>query len=151
MRSLSSPILFLSFSLAAMILASFVSASEKIDINTAPMSELVKIIHIGEARAEELISLRPFSSLDSLSRIRGISTSRVNDIKKQGLAWISDSDKIETIKVQEKQEELLTIEDIAKASVQPTSSSPFVFLVAIAIAVFSGTIVLILKRKSQLR
>jgi len=60
----------------------------QIDINTAPLEDLMKIIHIGEVRALELISLRPFSSLDELTKIKGIGESRVEDIKKQGLAWI---------------------------------------------------------------
>jgi len=62
-------------------------AIEKIDVNTAPLEDLVKIAHIGEARALELISLRPFSSLDDLVRIKGIGNLRVEDIKEQGLAW----------------------------------------------------------------
>ncbi len=64
-------------------------AVEKIDINTASLEDLVKIIHIGEARALELISLRPFSFLDDLAKIKGISNLRIEDIKEQGLAWIN--------------------------------------------------------------
>lgn len=63
--------------------------AEKIDINAAFLEDLVKIIHIGEVRARELISLRPFSSLDDLARISGIGEARVEDIKEQGLAWVS--------------------------------------------------------------
>lgn len=70
-------------------------ASLDIDINTAPLEDLVKIIHIGEKRAKELISLRPFSSLDDLIRIKGIGEKRVEDIKKQGLAWVSSQGKPE--------------------------------------------------------
>lgn len=62
---------------------------EKIDINSASVEDLVKIIHIGEVRAEKLISLRPFSSLDDLIRIKGIGQTKLEDIKKQGLAWVS--------------------------------------------------------------
>ena len=50
----------------------FIFAAEKIDINIAPIEDLIKIIHIGETRAKELISLRPFSSLDELTKIKGI-------------------------------------------------------------------------------
>ncbi|MFH1820585.1 MAG: lamin tail domain-containing protein [Candidatus Nealsonbacteria bacterium] len=77
--------------LAGLLTAVFIAAEEKIDINTAPKEELIKIVHIGEARAEKLISLRPFSSLDDLTRINGLSELRVNDIKKQGLAWIGNN------------------------------------------------------------
>lgn len=76
--------------LAGAISANFVSASERIDINTAPLEDLMKIIHIGEVRAVELISLRPFSSLDELTKIKGVGEARLKDIKKQGLAWVAD-------------------------------------------------------------
>ena len=62
------------------------AAADKIDVNTAPLEDLVKIIHIGEVRAKELISLRPFSSLDDLARIKGIGQAKVEDIKNEGLA-----------------------------------------------------------------
>lgn len=73
------------------------SAAEKvsscIDINSAPKSELVKITQIGDARAEQIVELRreqPFSSLDDLARVNGISAggSRLNAIKREGLACV---------------------------------------------------------------
>jgi len=67
----------------------------QIDINTASLKDLVKIIHIGEVRASELVSLRPFSSLDDLIKIKGISEARIQDIKKQGLAWVTESQLIQ--------------------------------------------------------
>lgn len=73
-----------------LILSNETSNASLIDVNTAPLEELVKIIHIGETRALELISLRPFSSLDDLARIKGIGESRIRDIKDQGLAWASN-------------------------------------------------------------
>jgi hypothetical protein len=79
--------------LTGLLLINFVFAVEKIDINTAPLEDLVKIIHIGETRARELISLRPFSSLDELIEIKGISETRVEDIKEQGLAWVKNEEK----------------------------------------------------------
>ncbi len=95
MRDLSRVIVFLSlFFIISVAQATnpydnSVFAAEKIDINAAPLEDLVKIIHIGEARALELISLRPFSSLDELTKIKGIGELRIEDIKKQGLAWVS--------------------------------------------------------------
>jgi outer membrane biosynthesis protein TonB len=62
-----------------------------VDVNSAPIEKLVEIKHIGEKRAQELVSLRPFSSLDDLSRIKGIGDKRVIDIKNQGVACISSS------------------------------------------------------------
>ena len=46
------------------------------------------IIHIGPVRAAEMLLLRPFSSLDDLVRIKGISAVRLADIKAEGLACI---------------------------------------------------------------
>ncbi len=67
----------------------FIFAAEKIDINIAPIEDLVKIIHIGENSERELISLRPFSSLDELTKIKGIGEARLRDIREQGLAWVA--------------------------------------------------------------
>jgi competence protein ComEC len=61
----------------------------QVDINSAPLEDLQLIQHIGPARAEDLISLRPFSSVDSMTRISGISANRLNDIKNQGIACVN--------------------------------------------------------------
>ena len=63
-------------------------SDDQISINAAPKEDLLQIKHIGESRAKELTQLRPFSSLDDLSRIKGISDGRVKDIKEQGLVCI---------------------------------------------------------------
>ena len=61
-----------------------------ININTASYEELLGIVHIGAARAQQLISLRPFSSINDMARIDGISSGgvRLNEIKAQGLACL---------------------------------------------------------------
>lgn len=59
-----------------------------IDINSASLEELQEIIHIGQARAEELIKLRPFSSVDDLTRIKGIGPARIADIKSENKACV---------------------------------------------------------------
>ena len=61
-----------------------------ININTASYEELLGIVHIGATRAQQLISLRPFSSINDLARIDGISSGgvRLNEIKAQGLACL---------------------------------------------------------------
>ena len=68
--------------------ASTVFATEKVDINTAPIEDLIKIKYIGEKRAQELINLRPFCSLDELTKIRGIGEKTLIAIKEQGIAWV---------------------------------------------------------------
>ncbi|MCZ0704434.1 beta-lactamase superfamily II metal-dependent hydrolase [Natronobacillus azotifigens] len=57
-----------------------------IDINTASIDDLQEIIHIGPARAEDIIQLRPFDSVDALTRVNGIAAGRLQDIKNQELA-----------------------------------------------------------------
>lgn len=59
-----------------------------IDVNRASFDQVQQIKHIGTARAEELISLRPFTSIDDLGRIKGIGPARIKDIKTEGLACI---------------------------------------------------------------
>lgn len=65
-----------------------ISSETCVDINKASLEELQKIIHIGEVRAQELIELRPFQSVDDLTRIKGIGEARIKDIKEQGIACV---------------------------------------------------------------
>ena len=62
--------------------------SDCININTASFDSLQEIKHIGPARAEELISKRPFQSIDGLSSISGIGAGRLADIKSQNIACV---------------------------------------------------------------
>lgn len=64
------------------------SLTNCIDINTASSQELQRIIHIGPARAESLMMLRPFRSVDDLTRVSGIGPGRLADIKAQGVACV---------------------------------------------------------------
>jgi len=52
---------------------------------------LQRIVHVGEARAAEIITLRRssrFQSVDQLTRVKGIAAARLADIKRQGLACV---------------------------------------------------------------
>ena len=60
----------------------------RVNINTASLEDLLKIKHIGEERAREIIRLRPFKSVDDLGRVTGIGPSRLADIKAQGIAYV---------------------------------------------------------------
>ncbi|RLL46930.1 MBL fold metallo-hydrolase [Oceanobacillus piezotolerans] len=62
--------------------------SSCVNINHASTEEVQEIIHIGPERAQDLISLRPFLSVDDLERISGIGPARIADIKAQGLACV---------------------------------------------------------------
>jgi beta-lactamase superfamily II metal-dependent hydrolase len=59
-----------------------------VDINTASKEELMTIIHIGDVRADQLIELRPFDSVDQLTRIKGIAAGRLKDIKAENRACV---------------------------------------------------------------
>ena len=62
--------------------------SEKVDINSADIKDLKRIIHIGEITAKEIIANRPFSCLNDLQRVRGIGSKRIADIKEQNIAVV---------------------------------------------------------------
>lgn len=71
-----------------------ISASCKegqIDINTASAEKLDEIVQIGTSRAEQIIALRPFESVDDLVRVSGINGDgkRLEEIKTQGLACVN--------------------------------------------------------------
>lgn len=60
----------------------------QVDINSAGFEELQLIIHIGPVRAQEMLQIRPFSSVDAMDRIDGIGPARLADIKAQGVACV---------------------------------------------------------------
>lgn len=62
-----------------------IAAPACININSASAEELQEIIHIGEGRADSLIELRPFDSVEELTRISGIGPARIEDIQEQGI------------------------------------------------------------------
>ena len=121
----------------------------KININTAPFKELVKIVHIGEVRALELISLRPFYSLDNLTRIEGIGDKALEDIKRQGLAWIDST--LEPPKIEKGLAAAAkSFKSLDLTQDKRVPKSPFVYLIALAVAIFSGAIIFILKKKLKI-
>jgi len=64
---------------------------DQVDVNTSSPEELVKIIYIGETLARELISRRPYATLDELDRIPGIGAARLKAIIDQGVACVGGS------------------------------------------------------------
>jgi beta-lactamase superfamily II metal-dependent hydrolase len=63
-------------------------AAGQVDINSAGFDQLLLIIHIGPDRANQILDLRPFSSVDSMERISGIGPARLADIKAEGVACV---------------------------------------------------------------
>lgn len=60
-----------------------------VDLNTADLEELQRIIHIGPARALAVIEWRPFTRVEELGRINGIGKTRLVDVLEQGKACVS--------------------------------------------------------------
>ena len=60
----------------------------QVDINTASEEQLMTIIHIGTTRVADLVSLRPYRTIDGLDNISGIGDARMADIRAQGIACV---------------------------------------------------------------
>lgn len=67
-----------------------VPSGDCVNINSASQGELQAIMHIGEARADELIEHRPYEQVSQLTRIHGIGDGRIRDIKDEGVACIEE-------------------------------------------------------------
>jgi hypothetical protein len=63
---------------------------ECVNINTATVDDLRLIIHIDDVRAQEMLTLRPFSSVDDMIRISGIGPVRLQEIRDEGLACVDE-------------------------------------------------------------
>ncbi|MGM8215947.1 MBL fold metallo-hydrolase [Bacillaceae bacterium W0354] len=59
-----------------------------VNINTASFEELQRIKHVGPDRAQQIIDLRPFNSVNGLTRVKGIGDGRLKDIKAENLACV---------------------------------------------------------------
>jgi len=70
-----------------------------VDINSASEEELQRITQIGPARAKSLVALRPFRSVEDLTRISGIGDARLAQIKAQGLACVKNHLPLELVQV----------------------------------------------------
>jgi hypothetical protein len=65
-------------------------APDQVDINTADEQQLQNIIHIVEAKAPEVIRLRPFDSVADLELVDGIGPVLLGDIIDQGVACVAE-------------------------------------------------------------
>lgn len=59
-----------------------------INLNTASFEELQGIIHIGPERAQDVIAMRPWSSVNQLIAISGIGQAKLSDIISEGKACV---------------------------------------------------------------
>ena len=87
------------------LILTFISAKcseNQVNINAADKNELIKIKYIGDSRAEQLISLRPFNSIDELVKIKGIGETYLQRIKEQGLACVDNQENTTETKITKK-------------------------------------------------
>jgi len=90
---------FIVSSISAIFLISFCFAqcnSGQIDINSASLSDLDKLIGIGPAYAQGIIDGRPYSLIDELDKVKGIGPKTLEKIKSQGLACIGSGTSVKT-------------------------------------------------------
>jgi len=80
--------IFIFFILLFSIFSFSVSATDKIDINTATLEQLDELTGIGPKYAKAIMDGRPFSSVDDLTRVKGIGEKTLQKIKDQGLACV---------------------------------------------------------------
>ena len=78
----------------------FVSAQEKIDINTATLEQLEILTGIGPVYAQRIIDDRPFSSVDDLLRVSGIGEKTLQKIKDQGLAYVETPEEVHPLQAE---------------------------------------------------
>jgi len=162
MKNIISIMFLFCFFLSVVFHVGIANSADCVNINTAPKEELEKIIHIGPSRVEQIINLRqeaPFVSLDDLQRVRGIGPARVADIKNQGLACVGgpqleqEPATKETFQLKESPSAVASdprsLQTMAAVGEQlpRLSNSRLVVSAALILAVFSGTIILVLKTK----
>ncbi len=60
----------------------------QINVNSASLKELDKIIWVGSATAQKIIDARPYKTIDDLTKAKGIGSAKLREIKKQRLACV---------------------------------------------------------------
>lgn len=62
-----------------------------VNLNTADRADLERIVHVGGDRSRQIMEQRlvkPFASLEGLSRVTGVGPGTIEDIRRQGLACV---------------------------------------------------------------
>src|SRR3989339_630389 len=82
----------------------------QIDINSATLEEFDSISEIGPVKAQAIIDMRFYETLDDLINVKGIKEITLQKIKNQGLACVQEKE--ESVKETEKVEENKSIEKL---------------------------------------
>jgi competence protein ComEA len=62
----------------------------RVDVNRAPLAELVALDGVGPALARRIVAARPFASVDDVARVRGIGPKRLARLREQGVAVLDE-------------------------------------------------------------
>jgi competence ComEA-like helix-hairpin-helix protein len=144
------------FSFVCLFASNLILASEKIDINNASLEELEKLTGVGPVIAKRIIEARPFSSVDDLIRVKGIGQKKLEAIKKQGLAFVQPTFKIEgqekNLKKENQKDNILEKEAASLARFEEKGNkynqeSFKIFLIALLFSLSAGFLILFLKIK----
>jgi len=73
-----------------LLLCPVLAFAEQVDINSATLSQLDDIAHVGPKTAQKIIDDRPYSSVNDLSKVKGIGNGKyLQDIINQGFACVN--------------------------------------------------------------
>lgn len=99
--------ILLAFVLIFLISFVFAKCEEgQIDINSASVEELDKIVYVGVTTAEKIIDERPFDNVDELIDVYGIGDAKLTAIKNQGLACVENEKYSENTNDKEENEKI---------------------------------------------
>ena len=104
------------------LLFPFFVFADQIDINSANLSQLDEIVHVGPKTAQKIIDARPYSSVSDLSRVKGIGNGKyLQDIINQG--WACINCQTETTQTQQPAEVVLTAPTTTTAPIKATNDT----------------------------
>lgn len=75
--------------LILLLTPSFALTADVVELNKASLAELDLLVGVGPTIAQRIIDARPYTSVDDLSKVKGIGEKTLQDIKSQGLAYVS--------------------------------------------------------------
>lgn len=141
------------FSLIFILSPIFALAANTVDLNTASLAELDRLARIGPALGQRIIEARPYTSVDGLLKVKGIGDKTLQAIKKQGLAYVTNTEPLPSpIKIDNTMTMATPPINVNVAALSgPLESSGqnpwLLFIVASAMSIIFGTVFLLLKLK----